>query len=293
MSDRVTLYEVGPRDGLQNEPATIATADKIALVDALSACGFTHVEAAAFVSPRAVPQMADGAGVLAGIARADGVTYAALTPNLRGYRDARAAGADEVAVFASASEGFSRANVNATVAESLDRFRPVAEAAAADGVALRGYVSCAIACPYDGPVRPRAVARVAEALFELGAREVSLGDTIGAGDRASVRALLRAVVPVAGAARLAGHFHDTGGRAVACVEAALDADLRVFDAAVAGLGGCPFAPGAPGNVDTRAVAARLAELGLATGLDLDALARAEEIARALRRGAPAPRPAAD
>ncbi len=278
----VRLYEVGPRDGLQNERRPIATADKIALVDALSACGFSHIEAAAFVSPKAVPQMADGAAVMAGIARATGVTYAALTPNLRGYEAARAAGAGEVAIFASASEGFSRANLNASIAETLRRFAEVAEAALADGVPLRGYVSCVIACPYDGPTPHAAAAEVAQALFSLGAYEVSLGDTIGAGEPASVTALLRAVAPDLGARRLAGHFHDTGGRAVENVMAALDCGLRTFDASVAGLGGCPFAPGAPGNVSTRAVAERLAAHGCATGIDLDRLAAAEAIARRLR-----------
>jgi hydroxymethylglutaryl-CoA lyase len=280
----VRLYEVGPRDGLQNEPRPIATADKIALIDALSACGFSHVEAAAFVSPKAVPQMADGAAVLAGIARAPGVTYAALTPNLRGYHAARAAGAGEVAIFASASEGFSRGNLNATVAESLRRFAEVAEAALADRVPLRGYVSCVVACPYDGPTPHEAVAEVAQALFSLGCYEVSLGDTIGAGEPRAVTALLRAIAPDLGAGRLAGHFHDTGGRAVANVMAALDEGLRTFDCAVAGLGGCPFAPGAPGNVATRAVAERLAAAGCATGVDLDRLAAAEAIARRLRGG---------
>jgi hydroxymethylglutaryl-CoA lyase len=280
----VRLYEVGPRDGLQNEARPIPTADKIALIDALSACGFDHIEAASFVNPKAVPQMADGAAVLAGIARAPGVTYAALTPNLKGYRAARAAGAGEVAVFASASEGFSRANLNATIDESFARFAPVAQAARADGVPLRGYVSCVAVCPHDGPTPPAAVAAVAARLLALGAREVSLGDTIGAGTPESIAAMLDAVLPEAGADRLAGHFHDTGGRALANMEAALAAGLRVFDASVAGLGGCPFAPGAPGNLDTRAAAERLAALGFETGIDRNRLAGAEAIARRLRAG---------
>ncbi len=278
------IYEVGPRDGLQNEKRPIPTEGKIALIDALGRCGLTHIEAASFVSPKAVPQMADGAAVLAGIARAPGVIYAALTPNLRGYAAARAAGADEVAIFGSASEGFSRANINCSVAESLARFAPVAQAARADGVPLRAYVSCAIACPYDGPTPPAQAARVAEALLAMGAYEVSLGDTIGAGAPASVTAMLRAALAVIPADRLAGHFHDTGGRAIACIEAALDLGLRVFDASVAGLGGCPFAPGAPGNVDTGAVAARLAALGIDTGIDPVRLAGAARLARALRDG---------
>ena len=284
MAERARLYEVGPRDGLQNEARPIPTPAKIALIDALSLCGLTHIEAASFVSPKAVPQMADGAAVLGGIRRAPGVVYAALTPNLRGYRAAVAAGAGEVAVFASASEGFSRANINATIAESLERFAPVAEAARADGVSLRGYVSCVIACPYDGPTPPGAVARVTEALLALGAREVSLGDTIGAGAPDTVDAMLDAVLKVAGPDRLAGHFHDTGGRAPDNVAAAWARGLRTFDASVAGLGGCPFAPGAPGNVSTRAVAARLAALGADTGIDLDRLAVAERLAQAMRGG---------
>jgi hydroxymethylglutaryl-CoA lyase len=187
-------------------------------------------------------------------------------------------------VFLSASEGFSRANVNASVAESLDRARPVAEAAAAHGAPLRAYVSCVVACPFDGLTRPAGVARLVDALLELGAYEVSLGDTIGAGDPAAVRALLREVLKVAGPERLAGHFHDTAGQAIRCVETAMDHDVFAFDAAVAGLGGCPFAPGAPGNVDTRAVVARLAALGVRTGVAEEPLERAARIALALREG---------
>lgn len=277
---RVRIYEVGPRDGLQNEPRPIPTADKAALIDALSACGFDRIEAASFVSPKAVPQMADGAGVMAAIRRQPGTRYAALTANLKGYERAKAARADEVAIFASASEGFSRANLNCSVAESLERFRPVAEAAAADGVPLRGYVSCVIACPYDGPTPPAAVARVAEALLAMGCYEVSLGDTIGAGAPASLRPLLDALP--AEPARFAGHFHDTSGAALACVEAALERGLTTFDAAAGGLGGCPYAPGAPGNLDSLALARRLAALGLETGVDLVALEGAAGYARSLR-----------
>jgi hydroxymethylglutaryl-CoA lyase len=282
MPDRVRLYEVGPRDGLQNEPRKIPAAEKIALIDALSGCGFDRIEAASFVSPRAAPQMADGAEVLAGITRAPGVRYAALTPNMKGYERAREAGADEVAVFGSASEGFSRANVNASIDAALERFIPVAEAARADGVPLRGYVSCVIACPYDGPTSPRAVARVAEALLAMGCYEVSLGDTIGAGTPQSVVDMLYAVLAVAPPEKFAGHFHDTGGRALANVEAAMERGLTTFDTAVGGLGGCPFAPGAPGNVDTGAVAARMARLGVETGIDLDRLAQAASRALAMR-----------
>jgi hydroxymethylglutaryl-CoA lyase len=276
MAERVEIFEVGPRDGLQNEARMIPAAEKIALVDCLSGAGFARIEVASFVSPKWVPQMADGAEVLAGIRRAAGVSYAALVPNLMGFERAMAAGADEVAVFASASEGFSRANLNCSIAESFERFRPVAEAAAAANVRMRGYVSCVVKCPYDGPVAPGAVAEVAAALFEMGAYEVSLGDTIGKGEPA--------VLGVAEAGRLAGHFHDTGGRALANVEAALAKGIRVFDAAVGGLGGCPFAPGAKGNVATEAVDDRLTALGFETGLDRDVVGRAAEMARAMRHG---------
>ncbi len=282
MAERVTLVEVGPRDGLQNEPRPVPTAAKIALVDRLSACGLVRIEVASFVDPARVPQMADGAAVLAGIARAPGVRYAALAPNLRGYAAARAAGADQVAIFASASESFSARNINCTIAESLARFAPVAEAARTDGVALLGYVSCVADCPFEGPVAPGAVAGVAERLFALGCFEVSLGDTLGRGTPERVDAMLGAVLEVAEAGRLAGHFHDTGGRALANVEVALGRGLRVFDASCGGLGGCPFAPGAAGNVATEAVAARLAELGFETGLDQARLAEAAAFAQSLR-----------
>jgi len=282
MTDRAVIYEVGPRDGLQNEPRPVATEDKIALVDRLSRTGLTRIEVTSFVSPRAVPQMADASAVMAGIDRVAGVEYAALTPNLKGFEAARAAGADMVAVFASASEGFSRANINCSVDESLDRFAPVAEAARAAGIALRGYVSCVTDCPYDGRVAPSAVARVAGALAAIGCAEVSLGDTIGAGTPGRVRAMLDAVLADVPAARLAGHFHDTGGRALENVGVALEAGLRVFDGAVAGLGGCPYAPGAPGNVATEALAGRLEAEGFAVGLDRDALTDAAAFARSLR-----------
>lgn len=282
MADFVEIVEMGPRDGLQNEKRIIPTAEKIALVDALSLCGFARIEVASFVSPKWVPQMADGAGVLAGITRAKGVRYAALTPNLKGYEAARAAKADEVAIFASASEGFSRANLNCTIAESLDRFRPVAEAARADGIPVRGYVSVVTDCPYDGPVAPAAVARVAAALRDLGCFEVSLGDTIGQGRPETVDAMLAAVLGELPANRLAGHFHDTAGRALDNIDASLARGLRVFDAAVGGLGGCPYAPGAAGNVATERVAAHLGARGFATGLDPERLAAAAAMARAMR-----------
>lgn len=296
MAERVTLYEVGPRDGLQNEARLIPAADKIRLIDMLSDCGFTHIEAASFVSPRWVPQMADAAEVMAGITRRPGTTYAALAPNLRGFEAARAAGADEVAIFAAASETFSRRNINASIAESFARFAPVAEAARAAGTPLRGYVSCATDCPFEGEIAPQAVAAVAERLLALGCREVSLGDTIGRGTPERVAAMLGAVLGVAPAGLLAGHFHDTGGQALANVEVALGLGLRVFDAACGGLGGCPYAPGAPGNVATEAVVARLEALGFSTGIDARRLDAAAAFARGLRAPAggdpPKPPPAA-
>ncbi len=282
MAEFVEIVEMGPRDGLQNEKRVIPTAEKIALVDCLSRAGFQRIEVASFVSPKWVPQMADSAEVLAGIARAEGVRYAALTPNMKGYEAAKAARADEVAIFASASEGFSKANLNCTIAESLERFRPVAEAAKADGIPVRGYVSVVTDCPYDGKVAPGAVARVAAALRDMGCYEVSLGDTIGQGRPESIDAMLSAVLGEMPAERLAGHYHDTAGRALANIEASLARGLRVFDAAVGGLGGCPYAPGAAGNVATETVDARLRALGYETGLDAGRLAEAAAMAQEMR-----------
>ncbi|MCW3780932.1 hydroxymethylglutaryl-CoA lyase [Defluviimonas salinarum] len=282
MAERVEIVEMGPRDGLQNEKRIIPTEEKIALVDCLSRAGFRRIEVASFVSPKWVPQMADSAAVLAGITRAKGVSYAALTPNMKGYEAAKAARADEVAIFASASEGFSKANLNCTIAESLDRFRPVVEAARADGIPVRGYVSVVTDCPYDGAIAPAAVAKVAGALRDMGCYELSLGDTIGQGRPETIDAMLAAVLEELPAERLAGHYHDTAGRALANIEASLARGLRVFDAAVGGLGGCPYAPGAAGNVATEAVEARLRALGYATGLDCDCLAKAAAMARAMR-----------
>jgi hydroxymethylglutaryl-CoA lyase len=284
MGERVEIFEVGPRDGLQNEGRMIPAKEKIALVDCLSRAGFRRIEVASFVSPKWVPQMADGAEVLTGIRRAPGVSYAALVPNTIGFDRAMDAGADEIAIFASASEGFSRANLNCSISESLERFRPVAEAANAENVRMRGYVSCVVECPYDGPVAPGAVAEVVEALFAMGCYEVSLGDTIGRGVPEAVGAMLGAVLDVADAGHLAGHYHDTGGRALDNVEVSLGLGLRVFDAAVGGLGGCPFAPGAKGNVATEAVHDRLLALGYETGLDRDVLIRAAQMAKGMRHG---------
>jgi hydroxymethylglutaryl-CoA lyase len=276
------IFEVGPRDGLQNEAGEISIADKVALVDCLSGAGFGRIECASFVSPKWVPQMAGSAEVLAGITRKGGVRYAALTPNMRGYADAVAAGADEIAVFASASEGFSQKNINASIEESIARFAPILEDARHIDLPVRGYVSCVVECPYDGAVAPEAVARIADTLFSMGCYEVSLGDTIGAGTPDSIARMLLAVRDVVPVGRLAGHYHDTGGRALDNIDASLSLGVRVFDAAVGGLGGCPYAPGASGNVATEAVAAHLAALGYETGLDADVIAQAAEMARLMR-----------
>ena len=282
MGDFVEIFEVGPRDGLQNEARAIPVAEKVALIAALSGAGFSRIECASFVSPKWVPQMAGSAEVLAGITRAEGVRYAALTPNVRGYEDALAAKADEIAVFGSASEGFSKANLNASIAESLDRFRPVVEAARHIDLPVRGYVSCVVGCPYDGPVAPNAVAAVADALVSMGGYEVSLGDTIGKGTPDTIVKMLIKVRDVVPSGRLAGHYHDTNGRALDNIDASLSLGLRVFDAAVGGLGGCPYAPGASGNVATEALAAHLDRLGYETGLDLKQVEAAAEMAKAMR-----------
>ncbi|KIC10100.1 hydroxymethylglutaryl-CoA lyase [Leisingera sp. ANG-M1] len=282
MGEFAEIFEVGPRDGLQNEKREIPVAEKVALTDCLSRAGFKRIEVASFVSPKWVPQMAGSAEVLAGISRAPGVRYAALTPNMRGYEDAVAAKADEIAVFASASEGFSRANINASIEESIARFLPILDAAKEIGLPVRGYVSCVTDCPYDGPTAPEKVAEVAERLFSLGCYEVSLGDTIGQGTPEAVTAMLKAVTGRVPAASLAGHFHDTAGRALDNIEASLAQGVRVFDAAAGGLGGCPYAPGAAGNVATEAVHKRLTGLGYETGLDLEMLEQAAAMARAMR-----------
>jgi len=284
MSDYVEIFEVGPRDGLQNEARKIPTRDKIALVDLLSQAGFRRIEVASFVSPKWVPQMADSAEVLAGIARVPGVSYAALTPNMQGFDRAVDAGADEIAIFGSASEGFSQKNINCSISESIRRFEPVVEEAHAANMKVRGYVSCVTDCPYDGPTPPQMVADVAAALYQMGCYEISLGDTIGQATPATIQAMLEAVIAVVPASELAGHYHDTAGRALQNIEASLDMGLRVFDAAVGGLGGCPYAPGAAGNVATEAVNELLLRLGYATGLDSDILGRAGEMARAMRAG---------
>ena len=275
MAEFVTIYEVGPRDGLQNEKEIVPTADKIALIDLLSDAGFRKIEATSFVSPKWVPQMADAAEVMAGIRRRPGVTYGVLTPNMKGFEAALAAGADEVAIFASASETFSQKNINCSIEESFARFAPVLGAARAAGIPVRGYVSCVVACPYEGPVAPEAVRAVAERLMAAGCHEVSLGDTIGAGVPETITAMLEAVLQAVPAERLAGHYHDTGNRALANVEASLALGLRTFDSAVGGLGGCPYAPGAKGNVATGALVDLLSAKGFETGIDREKLFAAE------------------
>ena len=272
MADFVRIVEVGPRDGLQNEKAMVATADKIELVDRLSATGLRTVEATSFVSPKWVPQLADAAEVMAGISRRPGVAYPVLVPNEQGYARARDAGADEVAVFTAASEAFTRKNINASIDESIERFAPVLARARADGVRVRGYVSTVLGCPYQGQVPLADVVRVARRLHAMGCYEVSLGDTIGVGTPRKAREMLLAVAAEVPMAALAVHFHDTFGQALANVAACIEAGVRVADSAVAGTGGCPYAKGASGNVASEDLAYMLQGMGIDTGIDLEALA---------------------
>jgi hydroxymethylglutaryl-CoA lyase len=271
---RVRIVEVGPRDGLQNEAGLVSVEVKVALIEALAEAGLKAIEAGSFVSPKWVPQMADTADVLARLKRAPGVSYPVLVPNMQGFEAAAAAGVEEIAVFGAASESFSRRNINCSIAESLDRFRPVAAAALARGMRLRGYVSCVLGCPYEGAVAPSAVAAVAGALAEMGCAEVSLGDTIGVGTPLKAQAMLRAVAEVVPMERLAVHFHDTWGQALANILACLELGVSVVDSAVAGLGGCPYAKGATGNVATEDVVYMLDGMGIETGVDLAKLAAA-------------------
>ncbi len=277
MTERIQIYEVGPRDGLQNETVLIPTSAKIALIDCLSQAGFQKIEATSFVSPKWVPQLADAAEVMRGITRKAGVDYAALTPNIKGLQGAVDAKADEVAIFGSASESFSQKNINCSVDESLARFHAVMAEAKRNDLPVRGYVSCVIACPYEGAIDPLAVQRVARGLLDMGCYEVSLGDTIGAGTPASVAAMIKAVAKAVPTAKLAGHFHDTRGNAIANVQAAVAQGLRVFDSAIGGLGGCPYAPGAQGNVSTLAVYDALTGAGFETGLARAQLLKAEAL----------------
>jgi hydroxymethylglutaryl-CoA lyase len=274
MTDKVRIVEVGPRDGLQNEKQVVTTATKLELIERLAAAGLKDIEATSFVSPKWVPQMADHARVVAGLppaSRFPGVNYPVLTPNMKGYEAAVAAGAREVAVFAAASEAYSQKNINCSIAESIARFEPIFEAARAQGVRVRGYISCVVGCPYEGAVDPARVAEVARRLHELGSYEVSLGDTIGVGTPGSVLRMLEAVAKVVPVEKLAGHYHDTYGMGVANVLASYQFGLRSFDASIAGLGGCPYARGATGNVATEDVVYLLQGLGADTGIDLDAL----------------------
>ncbi|HET7672184.1 MAG TPA: hydroxymethylglutaryl-CoA lyase [Burkholderiales bacterium] len=267
----VRLVEVGPRDGLQNEQREVPTAVKIELIERLADAGLPAVEATAFVSPRWVPQMADHTEVLERVRRKPGVDYPVLAPNLKGFEAARAAGATEVAIFGAASESFSRKNINCSIAESLERFRPVAEAAGRSGVRVRGYVSCVLGCPYEGEVPPAKVAEVAKALYEMGCYEVSLGDTIGTGTPGKTKAMIEACAAHVPMERLAGHYHDTYGQALANIYASLELGVTTFDASIAGLGGCPYAAGASGNVATEDVVYMLDGMGVRTGVDLGQL----------------------
>jgi hydroxymethylglutaryl-CoA lyase len=268
---KVRIVEMGPRDGLQNEKQEVPTAVKLELIDRLGAAGLPAIEATAFVSPKWIPQMADHTEVLESIRRKPGVDYLVLTPNLKGYEAAKAAGATEVAVFGAASEAFSKKNINCSIAESLERFRPVVDKARADGIKVRGYVSCVVACPYEGPVAPQKVGELAAALYEMGCYEVSLGDTIGAGTPGKTQAMIEACAKRVPVAKLAGHYHDTYGQALANIYASMELGVATFDASVAGLGGCPYAKGATGNVATEDVVYMLHGLGIATGVDLDKL----------------------
>ncbi len=271
LPSRVRVVEVGPRDGLQNEPQALGTAERIQLCEALVASGVQHLEVGSFVSPKWVPQMAGTAEVLAGLGRPAGVIRSVLVPNMKGFEAALAAGVDEIAVFAAASEGFSQRNINCSIAESLARFVPVVEGARAAGIRVRGYVSCVLGCPYDGEIAPDQVASVTRELLELGCAEVSLGDTIGVGTPGRTRALWQRLGQEVPLTRLAGHFHDTYGQALANVYASLLEGVAVFDSAIAGLGGCPYAQGASGNVASEDLVYLLDGLGIATGLDLDRL----------------------
>ena len=267
----VRLIEVGPRDGLQNEAMPISVADKVQLVDALTDAGLGYIEVGSFVSPKWVPQMAGSADVFARIQHKPGVVYGALAPNLRGFEDAVAAGVKEVAVFAAASEAFSQRNINCSISESLARFVPILEAAQQHGISVRGYVSCVLGCPYEGNVSPQQVAAVAKELYAMGCYEVSLGDTIGTGTPNATRAMFEAVTAHVPRQKLAGHFHDTYGQALVNIYASLQEGIAVFDSSIAGLGGCPYAKGASGNVATEDVLYMLQGMGIETGIDMDKL----------------------
>jgi hydroxymethylglutaryl-CoA lyase len=292
MSDSVRIVEVGPRDGLQNEKTPIGVADRIAFIEQLIAAGLHTVEVGAFVSPKAIPQMVNSDQVLRGVNHHPDSEFHVLVPNEKGYEAARAAGARVIAVFASASEGFSRANINCSVAESIERFKPVVERARADGVKVRGYISCVLGCPFDGEVKASAVVNVADMLWELGCYEISLGDTIGVGTPLKAKALLRAVAGTVPIAHLAMHFHDTYGQALANLYAGMEEGVLVIDSAAGGLGGCPYAPGATGNVATEDVVYMLEGMGVATGVDMARLVAATNAVSRLIGRAPVSRVAA-
>src|SRR5471032_735109 len=284
MSDSVRIVEVGPRDGLQNEKTLVSVADRIAFIEALVGAGLHTVEVGAFVSPKAIPQMVNSDQVLRGVNHHPDSEFHVLVPNEKGYAAAREAGARVIAVFASASEGFSRANINCSVAESIERFKPVVGKAKTDGIRVRGYISCVLGCPFDGEVKPQAVVDVAGTLWELGCYEVSLGDTIGVGTPLKARHLLRAVAGSVPMANLAMHFHDTYGQALANLYAGIDDARALLDSAAGGLGGCPYAPGATGNVATEDVVYMLEGMGISTGVDMTKLVAAtNEITRLIGR----------
>jgi hydroxymethylglutaryl-CoA lyase len=271
MSDDVRIIEMGPRDGLQNEKTPVGVAERIAFVERLVDAGLKTVEVGAFVSPKAIPQMVGSDEVLRGASRINGAEFHVLVPNEKGYDAARAAGAKVLSVFAAASEGFSRANINCSIAESIERFKPVLARAKADGIPVRGYISCVLGCPFDGEIRPQAVANVAKQLWDLGCYEISLGDTIGVGTPLKAKQMLRAVAENVPVARLAMHFHDTYGQALANLYAGMEEGVTVIDSAAGGLGGCPYAPGATGNVATEDVVYMLEGMGVRTGIDMDKL----------------------
>ena len=288
MSDQIHIVEMGPRDGLQNEKTPVSVEARVAFVEALVAAGLKTVEVGAFVSPKAIPQMASSDQVLRGVSqikdKVKGAEFHVLVPNEKGYDAARAAGAQVVSVFAAASEGFSRANINCSIAESIERFKPVLARAKADGVKVRGYISCVLGCPFDGEIKPKAVADLAMTLWDLGCYEISLGDTIGVGTPLKAKEMLRAVGAELPVGNLAMHFHDTYGQALANLYAGMEERVRVIDAAAGGLGGCPYAPGATGNVATEDVVYMLEGMGVKTGIDMDRLlATTNEVAGLLGR----------
>jgi hydroxymethylglutaryl-CoA lyase len=274
MSDSVRIFEMGPRDGLQNEKTPVSVADRIAFIEALLDAGLHVIEVGAFVSPKAIPQMMGSDQVLRGVSHRSDGEFEVLVPNEKGYEAAKAAGAKEIAVFAAASESFSRANINCSIAESIERFEPVMSRAKADGIRVRGYVSCVLGCPYEGEIKPQAVVDVSKALWDLGCYEVSLGDTIGVGTPVKTRQLLRAVAGTMPMANIAMHFHDTYGQALANLYAGMEEGARTIDSAAGGLGGCPYAPGATGNVATEDVVYMLEGMGIKTGVDMTKLVAA-------------------